>query len=236
MQNKFSTRSNELELLDAPDIPQQLLFQNLRELAVINKLLGGHSISLSGIKELLSDKNKVYHIVDIGCGGGDAILEICSWAGKNGFKLKVTGVDMNKDCIEFMTEYCKGLSGVQGCVMDYRDFLKMNNDIDIIHCSLFCHHLTDTELKELFTFMREHSRVGFVINDLQRHWFAYYSIYILTRALGGSKLVKNDAPLSVRRGFRKPELRSILDSSGAGNARVQWKWAFRYLVLYDKRS
>jgi 2-polyprenyl-3-methyl-5-hydroxy-6-metoxy-1,4-benzoquinol methylase len=231
MHTKFSSRSYEHELLDAPNIPKELLFQNLRELDFINKVLGGHSITLSGIKQLLTDKQRTYHIVDIGCGGGDAMKEIAGWAKKNGFNVKLTGVDMNPDCIAFMREACGSFPEISGEIMDYRDYLKSGRETDIIHCSLFCHHLKDPELTELFDYMKKYARVGALINDLQRHWFAYYSIKFLTRLLNGSSLVKNDAPLSVLRGFRKNELAVLLEKAMVKNAEIKWKWAFRYLVL-----
>jgi 2-polyprenyl-3-methyl-5-hydroxy-6-metoxy-1,4-benzoquinol methylase len=236
MANKFSTRSYEAELLDASDIPKNLLFQNLRELDFINRVLGGHAVTLRGIKELMKDKNHTYRIVDIGCGGGDALKEIAQWIRKNGFKGELTGVDMNADCIEFMKIACKEFPEINGEVADYKDYLKQNTQIDIIHCSLFCHHLTDEQLIELFQYMQKHSRAGFVINDLHRNWFAYYSIMMLTRLLNGSSLVKNDAPVSVLRGFRKKELLNLLQKANVENATVQWKWAFRYLVLLKKSS
>lgn len=230
--SKFSVRSNELELLDAPNIPKDLLFQNLRELDTVNRLLGGHAITLAGMKRLMTDKQKTYRIIDIGCGGGDAMKQIAEWAKKNGFRVELTGVDMNADAIDFMRSYCSEIPEIKGVVSDYRDYLKSGMEVDIVHCSLFCHHLKDDELTELFKYMQQYAKVGFVINDLHRHWFAYYSIKFLTRLLNGSSLVKNDAPLSVRRGFRKEELVQLLEKGGIKNYRVNWKWAFRYLVTY----
>lgn len=234
MQNKFSSRSYESELLDAPDIPKQLLFQNLRELNLINKTLGGHSITLSGIKQLIKNKNKRYHIVDIGCGGGDAMKEIVKWVKINGFEVRLTGVDMNPDCISYLNSNCSEFPEISGVISDYRDYLKANNKVDIIHCSLFCHHLKDDELIELFAFMNRYADVGFIINDLQRHWFAYYSIKYITRLFKGSALVKNDAPLSVLRGFKKRELFQLFEKAKIQNINIDWKWAFRYLVIKEK--
>lgn len=231
MPTKFTNRSYELELLDAPNIPKELLFKNLRELDVVNRLLGGHAITLSGIKTLLVDKNKTYRILDIGCGGGDAMKQIANWAKKNSFKVELIGVDMNADAIQFMKDECKAFSEIKGVVSDYRDYLKSKNEVDIVHCSLFCHHLKDDELVELLEYMNQYAKVGFIINDLQRHWFAYYSIKFLTRLLNGSTLVKNDAPLSVLRGFRNEELNVLLEKSKLKNFSIKWKWAFRYLVL-----
>lgn len=234
MPDKFTHRSYESELLDAPGIPKELLFQNLRELDFINRTLGGHAITLAGIKQLLTDKNKRYHIVDIGCGGGDSMKYIADWARSNGYKIKLTGIDKNADAIEYMKDHCKAYPEISGAVSDYRSFLKNNTMADVIHCSLFCHHLTDDELIELFIYLKQYTTTGFVINDLQRHWFAYTGIKYLTRLLNGSTLVKNDAPLSVLRGFRKQELNNLLENARVKNTSIQWKWAFRYLVTHTK--
>ena len=138
---------------------------------------------------------------------------------------------MNVDCIDFMRTACADYAEIEGVVMDYQEYLRIHASVDIIHCSLFCHHLKDDELIELFSYMNRHAKTGFIINDLHRNWFAYYSIKFLTRLLNGSTLVKNDAPLSVLRGFKKMELENLLEKANVKNVYVNWKWAFRYLVL-----
>ena len=82
--------------------------------------------------------------------------------------------------------------------------------------------------------MQENSKIGFVINDLQRHSFAYNSIKILTKLFSNSYLVKNDAPLSVARGFHKKELEDLLNTAQIKNPQIIWKWAFRFLVVCKK--
>jgi SAM-dependent methyltransferase len=231
MPTKFSSRSYEEELLDAPDIPRELLFQNLRELDVVNRTLGGHAITLAGIRQLVNDRTKTCVIADIGCGGGDALLAIAKWARKNKYRIKLIGVDMNADAIVYMKERCKAYPEISGVVCSYEHFFETHATVDIVHCSLFCHHLTDPQLIELFEQISKRTTIGFIINDLQRHWFAYYSIKFLTRLLNGSSLVKNDAPLSVLRGFRKRELEYLLHEGKISNATINWKWAFRYLVV-----
>jgi hypothetical protein len=46
----FKNRSTRKELLDAEDIPQQDLYRNLYELERINTLLGGHAVTIAGLK------------------------------------------------------------------------------------------------------------------------------------------------------------------------------------------
>ncbi len=79
--------------------------------------------------------------------------------------------------------------------------------------------------------MRSKARTGFFINDLHRHPLAYYSIRWLTGLFSRSYLVKNDAPLSVRRGFSRSELKSLLEAAGITNYSIRWRWAFRWLVI-----
>lgn len=235
MPERFRYRSSEAELMDAPDVPKNLLFRNLYELDLINRLLGGHSITLTGIKKLITDKNKTYHVVDIGCGGGDTMVAIARWARRNDYKVIITGVDINVHAITYAKQYCRDFNEIITLESDYRDFLKIAKDVDVVHCSLFCHHLKEDELVELFGYLKNASE-GFVINDLQRHWFAYHSIKLLTRWFSSSALVKNDAALSVLRGFTKDELLYLLDKAGVSNATALWKWAFRYLVVYQKEK
>jgi hypothetical protein len=61
--------------------------------------------------------------------------------------------------------------------------------------------------------------------------FAYHSIRILTSLFSKSYLVKNDAPLSVLRGFKKRELTTLLDKAGISKYTIKWRWAFRWLVI-----
>ena len=78
--------------------------------------------------------------------------------------------------------------------------------------------------------MQEHARVGWFINDLQRHPLAWWSIRLLTGWLSRSYLVRNDAPLSVLRGFKRGEWERILQEARMKGYSLQWKWAFRWLV------
>jgi hypothetical protein len=86
----------------------------------------------------------------------------------------------------------------------------------------------DEDLVFMLHWMKQNSRVGFFINDLHRHPLAFYSIQFLTRVFSKSYLVKNDAPLSVKRGFKKKEWKELFDLAGIHNFDCQWRWAFRW--------
>ena len=224
----FSIRSNQLELLDRPDIPAADIQQNLYELSVINEKLGGHAITWQGFLQF-AKKDQSLHVCEIGCGGGDNLKYIeRRTAGIQG-QPSFTGIDINPDCIR-VAENAGWKHTARFLVNDYKRVI-FKSKPDIIFCSLFCHHFRDADLIEMFRWMRENSGSGFFINDLHRHPLAYHSIRILTSIFSKSHLVKNDAPLSVLRGFKKKELKNLLQQSGISNYTIQWKWAFRWLVI-----
>jgi hypothetical protein len=226
----FKYRSHKKELLDQDVIPESDLFRNLLELDVINQYLGGYSITYSALSGILK-AGETSVLVDIGSGGGDTLKRIQAWSKNTAFSLNLFGVDIKPSCISYSLTH-KPAAGIDFICDDYRNILNHLSRVDIIHASLFCHHLTEDELIALIRFSAA-AKATLVINDLERNPFAYYAIKLLTRLFSRSYLVKNDAPLSVLRGFKKAEWLSILQRSGVKKYSVKNKWAFRHLVIVN---
>ncbi|MDQ6481522.1 methyltransferase domain-containing protein [Dyadobacter sp. LHD-138] len=224
----FKNRSQKKELLDQENIPEQDLFQNLRELDFINHWLGGYDISFAGLKKLIEPERK-YTFVDIGCGGGDTLKRIKKWRAKKGYHIDLHGVDLKLVCIRYAENNPEN-DGINFICDDYKNIFNHIPQIDIIHACLFCHHLSNDALIRLIRFAMERKSI-LLINDLERNRFAYYAIKLLTGLFSKSYLVKNDAPLSVLRGFKKREWLAILGEAGAKKYTVKNKWAFRHEVI-----
>ena len=221
-------RSHQKELLDAEDIPTADLYQNLRELDRINTLLGGYDITFSALKKIIQP-DKSYTLIDIGCGGGDTLKHIQRWQTRQHLNLSLIGIDLKPDCIAYASQHNPAYNTQYICD-DYRNMFLHVHDIDIIHACLFCHHLSEKQLLELIHFSLER-HITLVINDLERNPIAYYAIKTLTHLFSKSYLVKNDAPLSVARGFKKKEWSSIITKAGAKHFSIKNKWAFRHEII-----
>jgi ubiquinone/menaquinone biosynthesis C-methylase UbiE len=167
-------------------------------------------------------------VVEIGCGGGDNLRTIRNWAEKIHLPVRLKGIDINPDCIAYAKQQ-KRNRGIQFITSDYKE-VSFEQKPDIIFSSLFCHHFSEDDLVYMLKWMRENSQLGFFINDLHRHWLAYYSIKFLTRLFSKSYLVKNDAPLSVQRGFKRNEWNLIFEQAGVSKFNCKWRWAFRWLI------
>lgn len=247
MSMDFSVRSYKKELLDRDDIPFADIKQNMKELDFINAKLGGHKITLQGVKTVMravkaKEGTGKVSILEIGCGGGDNLRVIKNYFERRHVDVQLSGVDINPHCIEF----ARSRKENEGIAFIHSDYKLVNPfpKPDIIFNSLFCHHFDDQQMMDILVWMKEHSNVGFFINDLHRHPLAYYSIKWLTALFSKSYLVKNDAPLSVLRGFRRRELKTFCEAAVADNiqslrgghggsiiAQLKWKWAFRWLLI-----
>jgi ubiquinone/menaquinone biosynthesis C-methylase UbiE len=230
----YKNRSLKKEILDQKNIPFEDIVLNMKELEFINSQLGGHSITISGFKKLLKNKKEI-SVCEIGCGGGDNLKAIDIFCKKNHLICSFTGIDINKDCIAFAEENLP-IKNVHFIVSDYKNVDFNGTKPDVIFSSLFCHHFSEYELVEMLHWMKNNSETGFFINDLHRHPVAYHFIKIATKIFSRSYLVKNDAPLSVLRGFKKNEWKNIFKKAGIRNYSIQWKWAFRYLIIVSNQQ
>jgi 2-polyprenyl-3-methyl-5-hydroxy-6-metoxy-1,4-benzoquinol methylase len=227
-------RSTKKELLDEDSIPKEDLFQNLRELNAINTLLGGYKITFSALMKI-TEPDKTYSLIDIGSGGGDTLKQINVWSKRNKRTINLHGIDIKPVCIEYAKVNADNES-INYICDDYRNVFYHLKQVDIIHACLFCHHLSENELIELVQFAAK-NKSTLVINDLERNVFAYYAIKILTTLFSKSYLVKNDAALSVARGFKKQEWIDILAKAGVKKYSVKNKWAFRHeVIVYGNQS
>jgi ubiquinone/menaquinone biosynthesis C-methylase UbiE len=117
---------------------------------ILNRIFGGHAITVEGIRKLVTEKGRTYHIVDLGCGSGDTLKHIADWARSREYKVRLTGVDKDRDAINSLNEKCKEYAEITGMVSDYHDYVLRTPTVDVVVCYLFCHHLSDKELIDLF--------------------------------------------------------------------------------------
>ncbi len=143
----LTQRSFQKELLDGNDIQQEDLYRNLHELNVINNLLGGHNITVKGFEELLGNRKKI-HIAEVGCGGGDNLKAIYNWAAKKNIEIKLTGIDLKNDCIDYAKQSLKEIANTNYIVSDYKVVNFGTDKPDIIFSSLLCHHLNNEQIIE----------------------------------------------------------------------------------------
>ena len=226
-------RCHDPELLDDFRITGPEVDLALREIEAVNRYLGGAATSLAGLAPRLRGRRQKVRLLDIGTGGGDLPVAIARLARRRRVPLEIVAVDLGADA-------CRR---ARAAARDYPEITIVRADVfalpfpprsfHLAHCAMFLHHFTQEESARILTRLGGLVREGIVVNDLHRHALAYHAIRILTRFLSRSRLVKNDAPLSVRRAFRAVDLDDFKGRCGFPRFRYRWRWAFRYLCEID---
>ncbi len=227
----LENRSAELEIMDDLDISGPVVAQTLRELNTINKLLGGNQISVTAFKHMIKGYEEI-SLVDLGCGGGDIMVEMAKCARKNGTRAEFLGIDANKHIVDYAVDNTRAIKEIRYEAINIFSKHYEQMKFDIVHCCLFLHHFSTDDLIKLFKSFRQQANVGVIVNDLHRHPIAYWSIKLLTSLFSRSKMVRNDAAVSVARGFKKSELIEMMKSAGIENYSLRWKWAFRWELTF----
>lgn len=226
----LKNRASEEEIMDDLNISGPVIDQTLRELDFINRTLGGNAISLKAFRSILK-KKEIQSVVDLGCGGADILIEMAKIGNKLNRKVTFTGIDANPHIVSYAANHTSSWPEIKvECLNIFSESFQQRS-FDIIHCCLFLHHFSHKELVGLFHRFRKQARVAIVVNDLHRHFLAFYSIKLLTRIFSRSFMVRNDAALSVARGFKKSELKAILQEAGIQNYSLKWRWAFRWQLV-----
>lgn len=213
------------ELLDGP-LDHDLLLGNLRDLERANRLLGGLALSRRALVALATGFHRgpradvpkwsrgSVRLLDVGTGGADIPAALLDWTAQRGLRLSIVGTDVRDEIIDAAfdrhgdrDDLFLRLAAPDGLDFEDREF-------DIAHCSLLLHHLEPTEVVALLREMRRVSRLGVVVNDLNRGVRHWAGAWLLSRITTRNRYTRNDAPLSVRRAYRPAEIAQLAARAG----------------------
>ncbi|MCJ8210475.1 methyltransferase domain-containing protein [Mucilaginibacter sp. RS28] len=225
-------RAFDAEIMDDFSLPGEQVDGVLHGLGKMNALFGGHQSVIKALQEC--DPQQGFHISDWGCGGGDTLIAIAKWAGKNNINLKLHGVDASAAAVKFARKRSNPFPEISYTKADVLKHDFEEQQFDVVLCSLFSHHFDDEAWVELIRRMFFACRQRVVITDLHRHWVLYGAVLAITRLFTSNKMAQHDGPLSVRKSFKRSELVQLLAKADISNYRLQWKWAFRWRIIIYK--
>jgi 2-polyprenyl-3-methyl-5-hydroxy-6-metoxy-1,4-benzoquinol methylase len=211
----FSQRAELVEMMDGPCSYEELR-ACLHDIARVNRLTFAHRPTITWLEELIAarpDSTPPLRIVDVGCGDGDILRQIDSWAAGRGIVVALAGIDLNANAIRAAKEATPSTQGIEWIVGDALSD-NMAGEIDIVICSLLTHHLGNPQIVEFLRWMERHARLGWFINDLHRKPVPYHLFRLMARFTNWHPFVKNDGPVSIRRSFVVDDWNSLCAEAG----------------------
>lgn len=192
----------------------------------IGRLLGSNKATLNAFKNL---KSRPKSILDVGCGGGDFTYLLA----QEFSHASVLGIDISEPAINYARK-----NKAQNIAFELRKKPELDEPLgsfDVVTSTLVCHHLSDTQIIDFLKRAKVVARQAIIINDLHRHWLAYYGFKIISRAFFHNRLIIHDGPLSIARAFTYSDWKKYLEAAGfyATQYKISWHWLFRWIVVVE---
>lgn len=222
----LAVRAEAEELMDAPDLDPATYAAVLRDLAKVNAVTLAARPTLAFLDRLPA-ANRPLRILDVGFGDGDMLRRIARWAARRGRAVSLTGIDLNPNSAP-----AARADTPAAVAIDYRtgDFADLAGEgWDAVISSLVAHHMTRAQLVAFLRFMDGQARLGWLVNDLHRHAFAFHGYPLLAWVAGWHPIVRHDGRLSIARSYRPGEWAPLLAQAGV-KARVFRAFPFRLCV------
>ena len=212
--------------MDAPDLDPTTYAAVLRDLAKVNAVTLAARPTLAFLDRLPAT-DRPLRILDVGFGDGDMLRRIARWAGRRGRAVSLTGIDLNPNSAPAARADTPATLAIDYRAGDYADLA--GEGWDAVISSLVAHHMTHAQLVAFLRFMDREARLGWLVNDLHRHGFAWRGYPMLARLAGWHPIVRHDGRLSIARSYRPGEWAPILAEAGV-QARVFRAFPFRLCV------
>ena len=234
---EFLKRSDEAEWMDDLSLSEAELHLALGDIALVNKVLGGHAISLRGLKPLLHHRRgKPVRVVDAGCGNGEFLRYLSRYCRRHQIKAELIGWDRNLSSLESGRAMSVGMEEIRFEQKDLLSNPPLPGGGPIVVCNLFLHHFTDAQIVAMLDHWLKGGCTAIVVNELHRNRMAYYLFRLFGAIFMKSRIARHDGQVSIQRGFLKRELQGFSRKLGLDAYSIQWHWAFRYLWVMKSKS
>lgn len=225
----MKNRSAETEKLDDLSLQGETLHKALHSLAWINRWFGNHRAVITAILAVCKEE-KIYNIVDLGCGGGDLMLAIARSLQQHKINFTITGIDGNSNSLAFAKKKCEGFSEISFFQADIlSDDFKIE-PCDILISSHFIYHFSDEKLVSFLNRNLPVISTAAIFSELKRSSISMILFKFGSFLLPVSKLAKQDGLLAIKRSFTKKEWLSVLQSAGINTYSLQTVPLFRILL------
>ncbi|HZH30198.1 MAG TPA: methyltransferase domain-containing protein [Pyrinomonadaceae bacterium] len=238
MLSGFSRRSYELEHLDKGDYTPEEYEGCLVELRRINKWMGdAWALRASLVPEIERAGLREFSLLDVGAGSGELLRVAARAARERGWRAaRLVGLELNERSARAIVEESRGFAEIGAVRGDAFHLPFADGAFDYVVCSLFTHHFRDEGVVEILREFRRIARRRLFVIDLHRHAVAYLLYTTVGRLFLRNRLTREDGALSIRRGFRAGELRTLAAKAGLKDVEVRRRFPFRLVLSAGEKE
>lgn len=230
----FASRSQVDELMDTEPVGFDEFRACLVDLSRVNRWTRAYRPTLAFLDGLAArglPRGRPLEIVDVGCGYGDMLRKIDTWAEQRGVAVSLAGVDLNPWSRKAAFEATPEGRPIRWITADAFAY-EPREGIDVVVSSLFAHHLPDALVVRFLRWMEATTRLGWFVNDLHRHPVPYHFFRRFARIARYHRFVQHDGPVSIARAFDRSDWQRLLTEASieTATATVAWWLPFRLCV------
>lgn len=217
------------ELLDDPEADPAAVRTQLRDIARLNRWFGGIRSVVHALDPIFRRQRGParWSLLDIGTGSGDIPHAVAAAARRRGITLHLLGLERIPTAARIAAETGVGAVIGDGNAMPFR-----SGAADIVLASQVLHHLpADVAVRWLGTLDRL-ARRAVVVADLRRAWPAMVGVWLAAAAVGMGASTRHDAVLSLRRGYKKEEMKALLRAAGIAGRVTASRWS-RLVAVWE---
>lgn len=216
--------------MDAPDIDRGALDAALRDVAGVNRWLGGRRALLRHLPEVLPPGRS--RVLDVGTGSADLPRAMVEWARERRRSLAITAVDLHADTIDIARRRSSDVPEIRLARADALRLPFADGSFDLALLSMTLHHMEGEDRVGVLTELARVARGGVVlVGELERALPNWLGARLLAATLWRrSPVTRHDGPLSVLRSFTPRELHDLGRRAGLREGRVH-RHPFYRLVL-----
>jgi 2-polyprenyl-3-methyl-5-hydroxy-6-metoxy-1,4-benzoquinol methylase len=216
------------ELMDTVPMSEPEARATLRFLQLTNRRFGGTRTILRHLAGWSTawPVGRTIHLLDVGTGAADIPAALVRWARRRGIPIRVTAID---SAAHIAAAARKAVRDVPEITVEQADLFELaatDRRFDIVTASLFLHHVPPERTPEAIAAIDRLATRGVIISDLLRSALTWGAVGALAW-VAGNRIVRHDAPLSVRRAFRVGELGRLAWAASLPYLRARREGCFR---------